>query len=109
MSILFSPTEYRMVWGTGCSWRAPSRRQAIRWSKAVAFQANRPAGLQRGGDPLERAAQVSPGRQVQQGSERAVNEPGRLLEGQIADVTLAQVEVHAGLGGAGKRLGEHRR
>jgi hypothetical protein len=46
---------------------------------------------QRGGGPLERAAPVGPGRQVQQRAERAIDQRGWLGENQVAYVTLAQV------------------
>jgi hypothetical protein len=44
MSIRLSPTAYRLVCGTGFCWCWPSSRAAMWWSKAKAFQANRPPG-----------------------------------------------------------------
>jgi hypothetical protein len=46
MSIRLSPTEYRIVCGTGSSWCSPSKRAATRWSKAQTYLTNE-RGLQR--------------------------------------------------------------
>src|SRR6516162_5166910 len=69
------------------------------WSKAKAFQANRPAGW-------SAAATLS---QVQQRPERAVNQRRRLVQGQLAHVTLAQVQLDACRGRPGPGQLEHRR
>ena len=68
-----------------------------------------PARPERRGDALERAAAVGPGRQVQQRAERAVDQRRRLVEGEVAHVALAQVELHARLGRTRAGLLEHRR
>jgi len=68
-----------------------------------------PLRPERDGDALEGAPPVGPGRQVQQRTERAVDQPRWLVEGQVMHVTFAQVEVHAHLGRAGPRLSEHGR
>ncbi len=79
------------------------------WSKAKAFQAKRPMGLERGGDALEGPTAVSPGRQVQERAEWAVDQSRRLVEGQVAHVSKSQVEFYARLGRASPGLREHRR
>ena len=68
-----------------------------------------PARPERGGDALEGAAAVGPGRQVQERPERAVDQRRRLVQGEVAHVALAQVELHARLGRTGTGLLEHRR
>ena len=101
MSIRLSPTAYRFVCGTGSSWCSPSRRAAIWWSKAKAFRANRPPGRSEAAT-RSKCGGGRPGRPVQQRAEGAVNQPGRLIEGQVAHITLAQVELHARPGRAAR-------
>jgi hypothetical protein len=66
-----------------------------------------PAGLERVGDPLEHAAAVGPGRQVQQAPERAVDERRRLVQLEFAHVALTQLKWRARLGRPLARLRKH--
>jgi hypothetical protein len=84
-----------------------SSRTAIRWSNANAFQAEPPARTERGGDALERAPAVSPGRHVQQRPERAVDQRRRRGKGEIAHVGFVQVKPHARGSRTGPRLAQH--
>ena len=61
----------------------------MRGSKTKAFQAKRPPGPERGVDALEDAPPVGPGRQVEQRAEGEVDQPGRLVELELAHVALA--------------------
>ena len=45
---------------------------------------------------------------MQQGAERAVDQPGQLVQGQVPHVSLAQVELHPRCDGQGLGLPEHR-
>jgi hypothetical protein len=63
----------------------------------------------RGSDALEDAPPDGPGRQVQQCAERAVDQPRRLIEGEVAHICLAQVQLDTCPGCPGPGLGEHRR
>src|SRR5262245_11531133 len=67
-----------------------------------------PAWPKRSRDTLERAAAVSPGWQMQERPERAVNQSCGFVEFQIAHVTFAQVEAHARIPCTGPRLPQHR-
>jgi hypothetical protein len=66
-------------------------------------------GKERRRDAFEGAAAVSPGRQVQEGSEGAVDQRRLLVERELAHVAFAQLEPHTRLGGTSARLFEHRR
>ena len=61
----------------------------------------------RGGNPLEGAASVSPGSQVQERTEWAVDQPGRFVEDEVSHVDLTKVELHAGFDGTGTSLVQH--
>src|SRR5437879_1128820 len=65
--------------------------------------------LQRRCDPFEGAAAVGPRGQVQERAEGAVDQRRWLVEGEIAHVALAQVEVDACLVSTGTGEREHRR
>ncbi len=64
---------------------------------------------QRRRDALEGATAVGPGRQVQERAERAVDQRRRLVNGEIAHVTLAQVKLYTCLARTQARLLEHGR
>src|SRR4051794_21189689 len=66
-----------------------------------------PIRAERGGDALERAAAVGPGRQVQERAERAVNERRRLVESEVAHVAFAQIKLNVRLGRVGVGLRKH--
>src|SRR5947209_15465577 len=58
---------------------------------------------------LERAPAVGPRRQVEKGTERTINQSGRVRQAKVAHVSLTQVEIHTGPSRPGTRLREHRR
>jgi hypothetical protein len=96
MSIRLSPTAYRIArFRLLLMHSVEARGDVVVEGEGIP---GKPAVRQeRGGDPLEGAPAVGPGRQVQQRAERAVDQRRRLLETQVAHVGLAQVEPHAGV------------
>ena len=70
----------RIVCGTGSSWRLPSSIIAISWSNAKAFHAKRPPGFSAAATRSKVAPPVGPGREMQEGAKRAVDECCRLVE-----------------------------
>jgi ubiquinone/menaquinone biosynthesis C-methylase UbiE len=64
---------------------------------------------ERRGDALEGAAAVGPGRQMEESSERAIDQRRGLVEGKVTHIALMQVELDASLGRAHTGLLEHRR
>ncbi len=61
------------------------------------------------GHAFECATPVAPGRQMQQGSERAIDQCRRLVQRELTHVALPQIEVDASLLCRLTRLGKHRR
>jgi hypothetical protein len=65
-------------------------------------------GSKRCGYPLEAAATIGPGRQMQQRPAGAVDQRRGLFEVELTDVSLPQVELDAGFRCTRSRLREHR-
>ena len=61
------------------------------------------------GHPLERAASISPARQMQKCSKRAIDQRRGHLEREIAHIAFSQIELDPGFGRTVSRLLEHRR
>ena len=94
--------------GNGASWCWPSKRAAIRWSNANAFQANRPRGRRDAAtrsNVRRRSAQLG---RCMKCSKRAIDQRrGHLRE--IAHIAFSQIELDPGFGRTVSRLLEHRR
>ena len=83
-------------------------RAAMCGSKTNAFQAKRPPGRSAAWTRSKTRTPVGPGRQVEQRAEGDVDQPGRLVQLEVAHVPLAELELDAGRVRALARLREHR-